>query len=64
MLKFAEIKNYSRDVLNKKVDELKKDLFMLKISKSTAGLDKPHLKREYKRTIARCLTAKKMADRK
>ena len=41
MMKAKEIRNLSTDELNKKLEELKKDLFMLRMQHATNQLDNP-----------------------
>ena len=56
MMKAKDIKNLSVDELNKKLDELKKDLFMLRMQHATNQLDNPLKIAETKRDIARVKT--------
>ena len=56
MMKAKEIKNLSAEELNKKLDELKKDLFMLRMQHATNQLDNPLKLAETKRDIARVKT--------
>ena len=56
MMKAKEIKNLSAEELNKKLDELKKDLFMLRMQHATNQLDNPVKIRETKHDIARVKT--------
>ena len=56
MMKAKEIKNLSTEELNKKLDELKKDLFMLRMQHATNQLDNPVKIREVKHDIARVKT--------
>ena len=56
MMKAKELKNLSVEELNKKLDELKKDLFMLRMQHATNQLDNPLKIRETKRDIARVMT--------
>ena len=57
MMKAKEIRNLSTDELNKKLEELKKDLFMLRMQHATNQLDNPVKIRETKHDIARIKTA-------
>ena len=41
MMKAKEIKSLSTEELTKKLDELKKDLFMLRMQQATNQLDNP-----------------------
>ena len=56
MMKAKEIKNLSTEELNKKLDELKKDLFMLRMQHATNQLDNPMQLNAVKKDIARVKT--------
>ena len=56
MMKAKEIRNLSTDELNKKLDELKKDLFMLRMQHATNQLDNPMRLATVKKDIARIKT--------
>ena len=56
MMKAKEIKNLSTEELNKKLDELKKDLFMLRMQHATNQLDNPMRLNAVKKDIARIKT--------
>ena len=56
MMKAKEIKNLSAEELSKKLDELKKDLFMLRMQHATNQLDNPVRIAEVKKDIARVKT--------
>ena len=56
MMKAKDIKNLSVDELNKKLDELKKDLFMLRMQHATNQLDNPMRLAATKKDIARVKT--------
>ena len=56
MMKAKEIKNLSTEELNKKLDELKKDLFMLRMQHATNQLDNPMRLAAAKKDIARIKT--------
>ena len=56
MMKAKEIKNLTVDELNKKQDELKKDLFMLRMQHATNQLDNPMQIAAAKKDIARVTT--------
>jgi len=57
-MKFADVKALDEKQLDSKVSELRRELFELRMQKSTAGVEKPHRFREIKKDIARLLTAK------
>ena len=56
MMKAKEIRNLSVEDLNKKLDELKKDLFMLRMQHATTQLDNPMRLNAVKKDIARIKT--------
>ena len=56
MMKAKEIRNLSVEDLNKKLDELKKDLFMLRMQHATNQLDNPMRLNAVKKDIARIKT--------
>ena len=56
MMKAKEIKNLSAEELSKKLDELKKDLFMLRMQHATNHLDNPNKISAVRRDIARVKT--------
>ena len=56
MMKAKELKNLSVEELNKKLDELKKDLFMLRMQHATNQLDNPMRLATDKKDIARIKT--------
>ena len=56
MMKAKELKNLSSEELAKKLDELKKDLFMLRLQHATNQLDNPMRLNAVKKDIARIKT--------
>ena len=56
MMKAKELKNLSVEDLAKKLDELKKDLFMLRMQHATNQLDNPMRLAAVKKDIARIKT--------
>ena len=56
MMKAKEIRNLSTAELNKKLEELKKDLFMLRMQHATNQLDNPMRLNAVKKDIARIKT--------
>ena len=56
MMKAKELKNLSVEELTKKLDDLKKDLFMLRMQHATNQLDNPVRIAEVKKDIARVMT--------
>ncbi len=56
MMKAKEVRNLSVDELNKKLGELKKDLFMLRMQHATNQLDNPMQITAVKKDIARIKT--------
>ena len=55
-MKVTEIRNLSVEELNKKLEELKKDLFMLRMQHATNHLDNPIKISNVRRDIARVKT--------
>lgn len=58
MLKNDEIKNMDEQAIERKLSELRLDLFKMKMQKTTSGIEKPHLLKDAKKNIARLLTVK------
>ena len=56
MMKAKEIRNLSVEELNKKLEDLKKDLFMLRMQHATNQLDNPMQLANVKKDIARVKT--------
>ena len=56
MMKAKELKNLSVEELTRKLDELKKDLFMLRMQHATHQLDNPMRLNAVKKDIARIKT--------
>ena len=56
MMKAKELKNLSVEELTKKLEELKKDLFMLRMQHATNQLDNPMQIANVKKDIARVKT--------
>ena len=56
MMKAKEIRNQSVEELNKKLNDLKKDLFMLRMQHATNQLDNPLQINATKKDIARVKT--------
>jgi len=65
MLKINELEKLKTTELTQKVSELRKELFDLKLQKSTTSVEKSHLLVTVKRDIARLLTVvnKKQASK-
>jgi large subunit ribosomal protein L29 len=61
-MKMEDIKKLDVKMIDAKVGELRKELFEMRMQKASAGIDKPHRKKEIKRDIARLLTAKNAKD--
>jgi large subunit ribosomal protein L29 len=53
-----DIKKLDDKALERKVAELRLDVFQMKMQKTTSGIEKPHLIKEAKKNIARLLTVK------
>jgi large subunit ribosomal protein L29 len=56
MLKINEIRKMSAEQINKKIVDLKEELFNLKFQAALGNLEKPARMNEIKRTIARMKT--------
>lgn len=55
-MKTSEIRKMSKEDINKKIVELKKELFDLRMKQATGNLDKPHKVNELRKTVARLKT--------
>ena len=55
-MKTSEIRKMSTDEINKKIVELKAELFDLRMRQATGNLEKPHKINEIRKTIARMKT--------
>lgn len=64
MLKMNEVASWENKAIDKKVEELRVELFNMNMQKSTSGIEKPHLIKEIKKDIARLLTAKNAKSEK
>ena len=67
MMKINKIREMSSPELEKELDELKSELFKLRFSLATSGLDNPMKIKEVKKDIAKIntvLTERKIADTK
>ena len=67
MMKINKIREMSSPELEKELGELKKELFKLKFSLATNGLDNPMKIKEVKKDIAKIntiLTERKIAEQK
>jgi large subunit ribosomal protein L29 len=58
MMKFADAKSLDAKAIEAKVQEMRKEIFMLNMEKTTSGLEKPHKLKVLKKNIARLMTAK------
>ena len=55
-MKMVEIRKLATEDLNKKLEEIKKELFNLKFSAATGNLEKPHRIKELRHDVARIKT--------
>jgi large subunit ribosomal protein L29 len=55
-MKMVEIRKLTTEDLNKKLDEIKKELFNLKFAASTGTLEKPHRIKELRHNVAKIKT--------
>lgn len=58
MLSYKDAQSMDNKSIDKKVSELRKELFVLRMQKASSGLEKPHKIKDAKKSIARLLTAK------
>lgn len=63
MIKFSEIQKMDARAIDMKLGDVRKQLFEARMLKAASGLEKPHLLKEYKRSIARLLTVKANLER-
>lgn len=62
-MKTSEIRKMSTEDINKKIVELKEELFNLRFSASTGSLEKPHRMKELRHTVARLKTVLKEREK-
>ena len=55
-MKMVEIRKLTTEDLNKKLEEIKKELFNLKFSAATGNLEKPHRIKELRHEVAKIKT--------
>ena len=55
-MKMVEIRKLTTEDLNKKLDEIKKELFNLKFAASTGNLEKPSKIKELRKDVAKMKT--------
>ena len=55
-MKMAEIRKLANEDLNKKLEEIKKELFNLKFASATGTLEKPHRIKELRHEVAKIKT--------
>ena len=55
-MKMTEIRKLATEDLNKKLEEIKKELFNLKFSAATGNLEKPHRIKELRHEVAKIKT--------
>ena len=58
MLKMEDVNKMDVKMIDAKVTELKKELFELRMQSAASGMEKPHVKNDIKKDIARLLTSK------
>lgn len=56
MTKVSEIKEWDEKTIQAKVEDLRKNYFELRMQRKTTGVDKPHMLKDIRKDIARCLT--------
>lgn len=62
-MKINDIRKMSTEDINKKIVELKEELFNLRFSASTGSLEKPHRIKELRHTVARLKTVLKEREK-
>ena len=55
-MKMTDIRKLTTEDLNKKLEEIKKELFNLKFSAATGNLEKPHKIKELRHDVAKIKT--------
>ena len=55
-MKMVEIRKLATEDLNKKLEEIKKELFTLKFTSATGTLEKPHRIKELRHEVAKIKT--------
>ncbi len=55
-MKMVEIRKLATEDLNKKLEEIKKELFNLKFASATGALEKPHRIKELRHEVAKIKT--------
>ena len=60
-LKYEDVKGWDAKQIDAKVEEIKTELFNIRMQKVASGVEKPHLLKVGKKNIAKLLTAKKAA---
>lgn len=58
IMKFTDAKNLDAKAIDQKVQDMRREIFNLKMQKSTSGLEKPHALKVLKKNIAKLMTAK------
>lgn len=57
-LELKDIQSWDLKMIDSKVDELRRELFKLRMKRGVANVEKPHLVGLWKKDIARLLTVK------
>ena len=57
-LKYEEVKGWDVKQIDAKVEEIRTDLFNMRMQKVASGVEKPHLLKIGKKNIAKLLTVK------
>lgn len=63
-MKMEEIKKLTTEEINKKIKELKDELFNLRFASASGNIEKPHRIRETRHTVARLKTELKLRESK
>ena len=60
LLKYEDTKALDAKTIDAKVSEYRRKIFEMNMQRGTTGMEKPHLKKVYKKNIAKLLTAKSL----
>ncbi|MDC1174368.1 50S ribosomal protein L29 [Bacteriovoracaceae bacterium] len=58
VLKYSDVKGLDKAAIDAKIADSRKQLFDIRIQKTTSGVEKPHVIKDIKKNIAKLLTAK------
>lgn len=64
IIKYADIKDWDVKTIDAKVDELRKEMFNIRMQSRTTGEAPSHRPSNIRKSVARLLTAKREQERK